>query len=45
MRVTFVGAGMRVECSVGRAQLKPDGTRCCTEGEVNGKKANGVGSQ
>jgi len=29
----------------GRAQLKPDGTRWRTVGEVKGKHASGVGSQ
>jgi len=28
-----------------RVQLKPDGTRCRTGGEVKGKLPNGVGSQ
>ena len=31
-------------CRCGRAQLKCDGTCCCTGGEVKGKLANGVGS-
>jgi len=31
--------------SIGRLQLKCDGTRWRTEGEVKGKLANGVGSQ
>ena len=30
---------------VGRVQLKFDGTRWCTGGEVNGKLSNGLGSQ
>jgi len=29
----------------GRVQLKCDGTRCRTGGEVKGKLANGVGNQ
>ena len=33
------------DCSVGRVQLKRDGTRWRTGGEVKGKLANGVGSQ
>ena len=34
-----------VPCSAGRVQLKCDGTRWRTGGEVKGKLANGVGSQ
>ena len=33
------------ESSLRRAQLKPDGTRWRTVGEVKGKYASGVGSQ
>ena len=32
-------------CADGRAQLKPDGTRWRTVGEVKGKHASGVGNQ
>jgi len=32
-------------CICGRLQLKCDGTRWRTGGEVKGKQANGVGSQ
>ena len=37
--------GVSVEIRIGRAQLKRDGTRCRTVGEVTGKHASGVGSQ
>jgi hypothetical protein len=51
---SYVGSGRAViaevaflsqACCCGRVQLKPDGTRCRTGGEVKGKMANGVGSQ
>jgi hypothetical protein len=43
-RVTRL-AVVRRWCNCGRVQLKCDGTRWSTGGEVKGKLANGVGSQ